>query len=207
MDTIECIRERRSVNYFEEGVEIPDERTKELLSLSGLSPSSFNLQPWEVVVVRSPERKRALRRCAMDQPKVEEASFVAIIIADPNAVEKRATRMLDDWQRLGYIEEEVKAPYRQMMDALYGTPDSVKRKLFAVKNAALFAMNLMIAAKGMGMESHPMDGFDEDAIKKEFGIEEDRLIPMLVAVGYLKKGTELLPRAFSMDVDEFTRFE
>ncbi|HHD11668.1 MAG TPA: nitroreductase family protein [Deltaproteobacteria bacterium] len=208
MDAVRSIKERRSVNFFEKDVEVADEKIKELLGLAALAPSSFNLQPWEVVVVRSAERKKALRRCAMDQPKVEEASFVLIIVADPHVVEKNAQRVLDDWQQLGYVKDDhMRAAYRQMMDTLYGTPDSVKRRLFALKNASLFAMNLMLAAKAMGMETHPMDGFDEDAIKKEFNIEEGKLIPMLVAAGYLRKGIELLPRAFRKGVDEFARFE
>jgi nitroreductase len=83
----------------------------------------------------------------------------------------------------------------------------LKRKIFAVKNTSLFAMNLMIAAKGLGLETHPMDGFDEDCIKKEFNIPEDKIIPMLIAVGYLKSGVTLLPRAFRRGINEFVRYD
>ncbi|MGC8811652.1 MAG: nitroreductase family protein, partial [bacterium] len=63
--------------------------------------------------------------------------------------------------------------------------------------------NLMIAAKGLGLETHPMDGFDEEAIKREFNIPTNKIIPMLIAVGFLKKGITLLPRAFRRPIDEF----
>ncbi|MDQ7788336.1 MAG: nitroreductase family protein [Thermodesulfovibrionales bacterium] len=92
------------------------------------------------------------------------------------------------------------------MDVI-STEGSLKRKIFAVKNTSLFAMNLMLAAKGLGLETHPMDGFDEDCVKKEFGVPADKIIPMLVAVGYLKSGITLLPRAFRRNIDEFVRFE
>lgn len=75
------------------------------------------------------------------------------------------------------------------------------------KNAGLFAMNLMNAGRGLGLETHPMDGFDEAAIKKQFAIPEDKIIPMLVAIGHLKRGITLLPRAFRRDIDEFTSFD
>lgn len=68
-------------------------------------------------------------------------------------------------------------------------------------------MNLMIAARGLGLETHPMDGFDEDCIKMKFNIPEDKIIPMLVAVGHLKSGITLLPRAFRREIDEFIKFE
>lgn len=53
MELIQSIKERRSINFFEAGVEISDDTIRELLSLANLAPSSFNLQPWRVVVVKN----------------------------------------------------------------------------------------------------------------------------------------------------------
>lgn len=206
VEVIQAIRERRSINFFEPGRTLPDEKLRELLEIANLTPSSFNLQPWKLIAVRDPDRKKILRRCAFDQPKVEEASAVLILIADPKGLEDNLERVLDRWQELGYMKPEGRERSRAMAKSLYGEKDSLQRKFFAVKNTALFAMNLMIAAKGLGLETHPMDGFDEEAVKKEFGISEDQIIPMLVAVGYLKEGVKLLPRAFRRPMDEFTRW-
>src|SRR4030043_1889798 len=196
MDVTQAMMERRSINFFESGKKISDDKLMELLKIANLSPSSFNLQPWKMIVVRDPERKKVLRKCAFNQPKVEEASAVLIMIADPKGVEENLERVLDSWQELGYIKAERRTTHIEMAKNLYGSLDSLKRKIFAVKNTALFAMNLMIAAKGLGLETHPMDGFDEECIKKEFNIPEDKIIPMLVAVGNLRTGITLLPRAF-----------
>lgn len=207
MDLVQAIKERRSINFFEPGRDVPNDILKELLSLANLSPSSFNLQPWKVVVVKEVQRKAALMKCAFNQPKVQEASAVLILVADPAAMEENVDRMLDSWQDLGYMKPDMRETYRGMTGNLYGTPDSLRRKMFAVKNTALFAMTLMIAARGLGLETHPMDGFDGDCIKKEFSIPEDKIIPMLVAVGYLKEGVTLLPRAFRRDIDEFVSYD
>jgi nitroreductase len=161
MDVLQAIEERRSINFFETGKELPDEKIRELLDIANLSPSSFNLQPWKVVVVKDPGQKKALRTCAFDQPKAEEASAVLIMIADPRGVEENIGRVLDSWQELGYIKPEDRETYAGMTGSLYGTEDSLTRKFFAVKNTALYAMNIMLVAKGLGLETHPMDGFDE----------------------------------------------
>jgi nitroreductase len=204
MEAIQALKERRSINFFQAGEKISDEKLRELIEIANLAPSSFNLQPWKIIAVRDAEKKKALRRCAFNQPKVEEASVVLIIIADPKAMEDNIERVLDSWIKLGYMKPEAKEKSREMANNLYGGEDSFSRKIFAVKNAALFAMNLMIAAKGLGLETHPMDGFDEEAIKREFNIPADKIIPMLIAVGFLKKGITLLPRAFRRPIDEFT---
>ena len=208
MEVIQSIKERRSINYFEPEVDIPGEKLDELLSIANLAPSSFNLQPWRVVVVKDKARKKTLRKCAFDQPKVEEASVVLIIIADPDGVELNRERMLDSWSELGYIKsDEHKQMYHGMTIQLYGEKDSLTRKIFAVKNSSLFAMNLMNAARGLGLETHPMDGFDEACVKQEFGIPEDKIIPMLIGVGQLKQGKTVLPRAFRRELAEFVSID
>lgn len=206
MDVLEAIRHRRSINFFEKDKNIPEEKLKELLEIANLAPSSFNLQPWKIVLVNDPERKKILKECASNQPKVQEASVVLIMVADPSALEENIERMLDSWQALGYMKEEMRESYKKMAYNLYGEPDSMKRKLFAVKNTSLFAMNLMIAAKGLGLDTHPMDGFDEECIKREFHIPEDKIIPMLIAIGYLRSGVTLLPRAWRRNINEFVKY-
>lgn len=205
MDAIQTIKERRSINFFEPGQELPDEKLRELLEISNLAPSSFNLQPWKLIVVRNPERKRILRRCAFNQRKVEDAAAVLIIVADPSSIGENLERVLDSWEELGYMKPDARKSYADMIQNLYGPENSLKRKFFAVKNASLFAMNLMIAAKGLGLDTHPMDGFDEDSVKKEFDIPLDKVIPMIIAIGNLKSGVTLLPRAFRRKVEEFVR--
>jgi nitroreductase len=183
------------------------ESNVELLDLANLAPSSMNMQPWRVIAVMSPERKKALREIAFNQPKVEEASAVLIIIADPALLEKNMNTVLSNWEELGYIKDEAKERTKSSALYLYGDADSTGRKVWAVKNASLFAMSVMFAAKALGLESHPMDGFDEEKLKKEFGIDELCVVPMLIAVGQINPGTKLLPRAMRRQVNEFVRFE
>jgi putative NAD(P)H nitroreductase len=206
MDVIQAIKERRSINFFEPGRELSDEKIKELIELAKLAPSSMNLQPWRIVVVKDHERKKVLRQCSNNQPKVEEASAVLIMVADPGSIEETIDVVLKSWVDLGYMKPEMVEMYQGMIRGLYDTADSLKRKFFAVKNTSLLAMNIMITAKGLGLETHPMDGFDEDCIKKEFNIPNDKIIPMLITVGYLRTGITLLPRAYRKSFEDFVTF-
>lgn len=207
LTALDAVKNRRSINYFDPQRQIPDATINELLELASLAPSSFNLQPWEVIVVQSPDRKKALKGLAFNQAKVEEASFVVIVIANPNAIEEWIDRVLDDKISGGYMQAEARDTVREMPFKLYGKADSETRRIFAVKNASLFAMNLMIVAQGMGIESHPMDGIDAEAIKKEFKIASHKLIPMIIAFGYLKPETKLLTRSFRKSLKDFVSYE
>ena len=206
MDILDAIKERRSINFFDPEKTVSDEKINELISLANLAPSTLNLQPWEVIVVNDPERKKVLRKCAFDQPKVTEASATLIIIANPNAIEENIDGVIKSWIDLGYIKPEAAESTRSMPFNLHGDKESIARKFFAIKNTSFFAMNLMIAAKGLGLETHPMDGFSSNNIKSEFSIPEDRIIPLLITVGYLKPGFTLLPRAWRRDIKTFVKF-
>ncbi|MCU0849004.1 MAG: nitroreductase family protein [Spirochaetes bacterium] len=206
MDVIEALKGRRSINFFDPGRQIDGNIIRDLLEIANISPSSSNLQPWEIIVVSDPHKKKALRECSFNQKKVEEASAVFIVIANPNAIEENIDRVLEKSVELGYIMKEDVGKYRSGPFKLYGEKDSLKRKIFAVKNTSFFAMSIMIAARGLGLETHPMDGFDEEKIKKAFGIPDDRIIPLLITIGYPIPGLKLLPRAFRRKLDDFVKY-
>lgn len=207
MDILQTLKERRSINYFQPGETIPKETITHILEVANLAPSSNNLQPWEVIAVTDPERKKTLRQCAFNQPKVEEAAVVFIIIAHPGAAEENIDEVLDSFEKLGYREAKDREANKNGALSFIGDKESLRRKIFAVKNASLFAMSLMVAARGFGYETHPMDGFIEEEVKKHFNIAGKKIVPMLIAMGSMKKDVKLLPRAWRRPVERFTRFE
>ncbi|MEW9083215.1 nitroreductase family protein, partial [Caldanaerobacter subterraneus] len=68
---------------------------------------------------------------------------------------------------------------------------------------ALFAMNIMIVARVYGLETHPMDGFNEEKMKEFLGIDAEKIVPMIIAIGYKDPSKDLLPRAYRFKFDEF----
>jgi nitroreductase len=207
MNSIDTLKERRSITFFDSSRTVSRDQLEELLEVANLSPSSYNLQPWEVIVVQRPERRRVLRECAFGQAKVEEAPAVFIIVADPEGIEKNIDDVLKRQVELGYITEDKVESTRKMNLEKNGEVDSEKRRIFAVKNTSLFAMSIMVAARGLGLETHPMDGFSPKKVREAFSISEMKVIPMLIAVGYPDPDRELLPRAFRRDLDSFVRWE
>lgn len=206
MNVLEAIEGRRSINFFDPAGKVDDATLKRLVELALLSPSSANLQPWEIIAVTDPERKKILRQCSYNQPKAEEASAVLVIIANPNGVEENMNRMLESWAELGYIKPGDIDNQKKIFSSKYGPKDSDERRIFAVKNASFMAMSIMIAARGLGLETHPMDGFDPVKLHAEFHIPADRYVPLLIAVGYPRPGLELLPRAWRRPFGEVVRF-
>jgi len=184
--------ERRSVNFFNSNKSIEDITLKEIINLAVLAPSAFNLQPWEIIAVKSKEAKDRLCKLSNNQPKVLEAPVSLIIVGNKNGYDKTNPVWEEMLKSVGGNKEMVEGA-QNAAGFLYGTSDERKLK-FAESNAGLLAMSIMYAAKNYGVDSHPMSGIDFDGIKKEFDLVEDQTVVMVIALGYYDESKELYPR-------------
>jgi nitroreductase len=203
MDFRQLMEARRSVNFFDPSKPVSEDEIKKMVELASLIPSSFNLQPWSLIVVRSADAKARLRKRAWDQPKVTEAPVVLIVLGDREG-SKEGNQTLEQvwasWVRNGYMKEEQRDWFLNACKQLYG--GEVKSLAFGVKNAGFFGLALMLAAKEMGLDSHPMDGFDHDGVVEEFSIAKNFFVPMLIAVGHFDQSKTLLPRNWRKPYDQ-----
>ena len=63
----------------------------------------------------------------------------------------------------------------------------------------------MLAAKAMGLDSCPMDGFDFDAVGKIIHLPEDHIISFIIAIG--KKTQEPHPKAGQLAYEEVVKVD
>ncbi|RMH80374.1 MAG: nitroreductase family protein [Acidobacteria bacterium] len=202
-ECLKLIKERRSITFFDPSREVPDELIREILEVSATAPSGYNLQPWEVIVVKDREKKRILKEICYNQQKVEDASANIVLIANTRAGFEHVDKVLDSWVELGYIKPESRGQLKAQIVAGWQEPQRAFRK--AVRDTALFGMTIMIVARAYGLETHPMEGYDEQKLKEFLNIEEHKVVPMIVAIGYKDPSKELLPRAYRFSFEEFVK--
>lgn len=181
MNLEEAIRTRRSVHYFAPGPAIAAAEWAKLFELTELSPSSFNFQPWEFVVVDDPAMKKQLYPLCWNQQQVLDSAAMVAVLGDKNP-HRRDGQVLQQFQDNGYIDEQTKNAYLQAVDVVY--PDEARRIEHAVGGACLAAMTFMLAAHGMGFATLPMIGFDPNGVKQFLHVPDDYIITMMIAIGY-----------------------
>lgn len=81
MDIFEVFRARRSIRAYTQE-DVSEEDLMRILEAARWAPSAGNIQPWEFIVIRKPEIKRALARAALNQMFIEEAPVVVVVCAD-----------------------------------------------------------------------------------------------------------------------------
>jgi len=184
MDFGELVKIRRSVRDYDSGREITDEQLKKLFEQVKLSPSSYNLQPWEFVVVRNKENKQRLFECTNGQKHVLDASATVIVLGSTNPSAK-AELIAADRIKKGSMDDARKAAFFERVKDL--SADKADAKVWTVGSTSLAIMTLMFAARNMGISSCPIGRFDPVKIKKEFGIPEEYEVVLLVTLGYESK--------------------
>jgi nitroreductase len=193
MDVFAAIEQRRSVKHYDPEHRLSADEEKKLFELALLAPTAFNIQNWRFVVVRDPELRKQIRAVAWDQAQVTDASLLIILCADTKSWEKKPARY---WKNAPQPVQEFLIP---AIDQYYRGRAQVQRDE-AMRSCGIAAQTLMLAAKAMGYDSCPMDGFDFDAVGKLINLPADHVVAMFVAIG---KGTkEAWPRGGQLPADE-----
>ena len=148
MTTTDAIESRRSIKNFDPNHEMPEADLAELIRLTKLAPSSFNMQNYRLVVIRDKERQKKIRAAAWDQAHVEDASVLFIMCADSTA---HLTDPAAYWSHAPQPVQDILGP---MIKPFYEDKDQLIRDE-GMRSAAFAGMTLMLAAHNMGYDSAP----------------------------------------------------
>lgn len=213
--------ERRAIRAFD-SVRIPANTRDLVLQSARQAPSSFNMQPYRIFWIESPERRKAIANLCMSQDAAQTASALVVAVADVSSL--RSTAMMQsEWMRqAGFSEEQVQKYERTakvgrilfmpgplnlfaaVKGAIFqllhvfkriGLPPLTRRQVltWAMKSTALACENLMIAAEVVGLNTCPMEGFDGPRLARYLGLKRKQQEVMLViAIG--KKSADYTPQ-------------
>ena len=180
MDTKTAIRERRAIKHYDPEHVMTAAEEKELLELVLQSPTAFNLQHWRLVVVRDAGLRKQIRAVAWDQAQVTDASLLVILCANLDAWKEAPEQY---WKNAPQPVQDFLVP---AINQYYEGREQVQRDE-GMRSCGIAGQTLMLAAKAMGYDSCPMDGFDFDKVAELINLPENHLISFMVAIG---KGTQ-----------------
>lgn len=193
MNLVKAIETRRAVKHFDPTHQLTKEEEEELFRLAILSPTAFNVQHWRFVAVKDKELRAKIREVSWGQAQVTEGSLLIIMCADLKAWEKEPARY---WKNAPQPVQDFMLP---AIDKYYRGNEKVQRDE-ALRSCGIAAQTIMLAAKSMGYDSCPMDGFDFEKVAELINLPEDHMISMFVVVG--KALQEARPRAGQLGVAE-----
>lgn len=192
MDTFDTIRARRSVKHYDPQHEMTEAEEKELLELAMLSPTAFNIQHWRFVAVRDPALRMQIQEAAWNQAQVTESSLIVILAADKLAWKKSPERY---WANAPQQVQDLLVP----AIGQYYTDNEEAQRDECMRSCGMAGQTIMLAAKAMGYDTCPMDGFDFEKVAKLINLPSDHIISFMIAIGKVAKQPWARPGQLSYD--------
>lgn len=208
----DIVRNRYSNTHY---AQKPVSRTilNDLLRLTQRAPSSFNTQPFKLIVLQDPALRDKVATHAMlgaNGDRVRNAPVTVIFAADLESG-RLIPRVVELFRRTGTFPEGFlkQIPFfatlfstgyrysllrwclywgKRMVMNVVGIFKPVPRferpETWAAKNTMLAAMTLMLAASSHGLTTCPMEGFDARRLRRLVKLPSRYIVPVVVCVGY-----------------------
>ncbi len=184
------VMERYAVKMFD-GKKVPESILKRLFELIRFAPSSFNIQPWKILVVEDDEVKEKLSVASWGQPQVKSCSHLLVFCANKDVL--GSINRLENLMLKNEAQPESIKGYIQMMRDFEKNLTDEQRLSWAQRQSYLALGNALNGAKSLGFDSCPMEGFDPKAYSEILNLPENIVPTALCPIGYAsdKQGSKL----------------
>ena len=188
----EAIEKRRSTKDFSDAP-LEEGMLDEILRLTVAAPSSWNLQPWRVVVIESTEDREKLYQACFKQRQVLEAPATLVFAVDHQAWKDDMEAVIGEARSRDAWPESYCEIARKAIPGGQNALDKAGLiREYAIKDAMIAATHAVLAATSMGLKTTFMNGWMEPAVKEVIGAadRDEIAIAVLVCLG---NAAEVLP--------------
>ena len=177
---------RYATKHFNPKKKLPLPDWNVLAEVLRLSPSSYGLQPWKVVVANQPEIRKQLRAASWNQPQIEECSHLVVFTTLKKVSAPYVQRFINRIAEVRNVAPETLKEYQNMMlsDVVNG-PRSAIAQHWSQRQAYIAMGMLLQAAALMGIDACPMEGLDPQKYDEILGLSAGEYSTVaVVALGY-----------------------
>src|SRR5215468_11356860 len=176
-----AILQRRAIKVFDP-VPISSDSREQILNAARSAPSSFNMQPYKLIWIESPELRNQAAHLCMSQSPAETASALVVAVADIGSMAATSQAQSEWMRRSGFSDAKVRDYERTakfgrilFMPGPFGIFGAIKWTIFrlvnlwktmgmpplfrhavfkwATKSTSLACQNLMIATEALGLNT------------------------------------------------------
>jgi nitroreductase/dihydropteridine reductase len=149
-----------------------------------LAPSSFDLQPYSLIVVENKGILKKIMQVANMQPQITEASALLVFTAWDNITEERIDAYIKRISTVRDVSEDSLKPMKESMETLLKNPAEPNLSWRSKQAYTALGIALVAAAIEEG-DSTPMEGFDKNLLDGLLHLREKGLrSSVLMALGF-----------------------
>jgi nitroreductase len=181
MEFKQILMERYATKKFD-GRDIGQEKLNAILDMTRYTPSAINLQPWKVKVISDKATKEKLLPLAMNQQQVITCSHLLVFCANTD-YESHIAMIVRNLKAAGVPAENIKG-MEGFMGNFVKNMTPAERLSEAQAHAFMAAATAIYAAKSLGVDSCPMQGFNAGGFANVLGLPVTLIPTLIVPLGF-----------------------
>jgi len=207
----QALTARRSIREYD-GMPIPEDTMRDCLRDATLSPSSSNLQTYELYWIRDVEKKKKVAEACLGQPAATTAGELVVVVARTDLWKQHLEKLIDVMTRgqTQPLPDPIADYYERivpmlMRDDFFGVNNLIRRIIYWFKGrneacirtpinrgdhriyghiqSSLTAQTLMLSLAAHGYESCPIGGMDAFRISRIVNLPNRAEVSMVIAAG------------------------
>lgn len=182
---IEAMAFRHACKHFDTTKQIPAEQFESILEVARISPSSFGMEPWRLIVVRNESLRKALKPLCWNQNQITECSELVILTTDNDIVRSRSPYVRKMFERRGLSAEAVDTyvgVYKNYLAPIEN--DELLLENWTAKQSYIAAANMMTYAATLKIDSCPIEGFEKEQVEAVLDLPQGKTVALICAFGY-----------------------
>lgn len=208
---IEAFSFRHATKVFDAEAKIPEEQFATILEAGRLSPSSFGMEPWQILVIQSPEKRELFRPFSWGASGVFNgtagqlgtASHFVVFLAHTGAtMSHESDYPMTHAREVKQLPEEAlegfNAAYAKFQKEDFRLDSDREITNWSARQAYIALGNMMTAAAFMEIDSCPIEGFDAGeasaVLEEHFGIDPKLCKPAVMAAFGYRAGPPMFPK-------------
>ncbi len=194
MELIEKLNWRYATKRMN-GTKVPQIKVDNILEAIRLTPTSYGLQPFKVIVIDNQELKEKIFNDACQQPQIKEASHILVFAANKKVTEKQVDEYMELIATARGISLNDLSGFRSMLNGVIA--GTAEQNFVWTARQAYIAFGVGIAAAALEeVDATPMEGFSADVLNKILELEEQNLSAVtILTLGYRDEANDYLAKA------------
>lgn len=178
---LEALNWRYATKKFDPSRHLTETELANLLEAVRLSPSSYGLQPYRILVVTDPELRKQIQAASWNQSQVTEASHLLIFAHRTDFGPELIDSYLDEVAETRGTGRDALTGYSDFMKSkLLGLPADQKAS-WTARQAYIALGTLLSAAAEFQIDVCPMEGFEPARVNQILGLDAQHLSAVLMA--------------------------
>ena len=207
-DFLEALNWRYATKKFDKTKKIPEDFLQKLLSAMNLAPSSYGLQPYEILIIEDSELRAELKKVSWNQSQVTDASQLVVICNKLQPSEQDVDDFIKNISETRELPLESLADYSAMMKNTVLNLPQEHLAIWTARQAYIVLGTLLAACAHLQIDACPMEGFDKNEYDRILNLKEKGLEAAVIAtIGYRAEddGFQHLKKVRKTDDELFTR--